>query len=473
MRASKLSRGPNRSRRRKGLAAGLSLLWLCLPLVGRPAEPPQTLEALVEQVQHNRRAQRRLNEKRVARFLAARQKRQAMLKKARAALKAAKAREEKLTRMFEQNEKKLAGLEAELRQRSASLEGVFNTARQAAESLLHTLNHSLISAQFPKRGQALSAITESEALPTIEDLRRLWLAFLKHMAATGQVVTFSAPVITPAGKVDQRRVSRIGPFTAVSEGRYLRYLADVGLVEPSQQPASRLLELAAAFAKADPGEVVPMAVDPSRGAILSVVVHSPNLLERIHQGGWIGYLTIALGAIALLIALQRFIALWGIGRRMARQRDERRPREDNPLGRILGVYADEDDAVETLHLKLDEAIMKELPAIERGLPTLSMVAEIAPLLGLLGTVVGMIITFQTITMFGSNDPQLMAAGISKALVTTVLGLVVAIPLLLIHSGLSSKSNRLVQILDEESAAIVAQLAEARQAEGDSADGSHA
>jgi biopolymer transport protein ExbB len=214
-----------------------------------------------------------------------------------------------------------------------------------------------------------------------------------------------------------------------------------------------------------------MAVDPSRGAILSLLVQSPSLRERIHQGGWIGYLTIVLGVIALLIALQRFVYLFIIGQRIDRQRRQETPSEDNPLGRILSVYVSDKEDVETLNLKLDEAILKEVPHIERGLPVLAILADIAPLLGLLGTVTGMIKTFQSITMFGTSDPKLMSAGISEALVTTVLGLVVAIPILLIHSGLSSKSNRLIQVLDEESAAIVAWLAEKKQELLEKRDGS--
>ena len=116
-------------------------------------------------------------------------------------------------------------------------------------------------------------------------------------------------------------------------------------------------------------------------------------------------------------------------------------------------------SVETLSLKLDEAILRETPSIERGLVTLAILAAVAPMLGLLGTVSGMIETFQSITLFGTGDPKLMSGGISQALVTTELGLAVAIPILLIHSALSSKSNRLIQILDEESAAIVARNAE--------------
>jgi biopolymer transport protein ExbB len=193
---------------------------------------------------------------------------------------------------------------------------------------------------------------------------------------------------------------------------------------------------------------------------MSLLVQAPDLKERIQQGGWIGFIILFIGAIGLLIALQRFISLSIMGRAVAKQQKESVADKKNPLGRILSVYSDRISLdIETLSLKLDEATLREIPKIERGLITLAILAAIAPMLGLLGTVSGMIETFQSITLFGTGDPKLMSGGISQALVTTELGLAVAIPILLIHSLLSSKSNRLVQILDEESAALVASNAE--------------
>jgi biopolymer transport protein ExbB len=193
---------------------------------------------------------------------------------------------------------------------------------------------------------------------------------------------------------------------------------------------------------------------------MALLVQTPNLQERIKQGGWIGYIILILGAIGLLIALIRFVVLMRMEHGVSKQQKTKELNMKNPLGRILSVYSDKiAQDVETLSLKLDEAILRETPSIERGLITLAILAAVTPMLGLLGTVSGMIETFQSITLFGTGDPKLMSGGISQALVTTELGLAVAIPILLIHSALSSKSNRLIQILDEESAAIVARNAE--------------
>ena len=196
------------------------------------------------------------------------------------------------------------------------------------------------------------------------------------------------------------------------------------------------------------------------------MAHAPTLLERIEgwidQGGLIGWIILGVGTTGLLLALSRLLVLIRLDRRIRHQMRKDQADSGNPLGRILNVYLGNPRVdTETLELKLDEAILKELPRIRWGLGGLSVLAAVAPLLGLLGTVTGIIETFQSITLHGNGDPRFLSGGISQALVTTVEGLVVAIPLMLLHSLLSSHSNRLVQILDEQSAALVAQRAEQR------------
>jgi len=283
------------------------------------------------------------------------------------------------------------------------------------------------------------------------------------MTESSKVKQFALPVITAQGMVEEKQVTRIGPFSAFSDGQFLRYLPETGnLVALGRQPVERLQKVAAEFESADAGLFEPVVVDPTRGAIMALLVQAPDLKERIQQGGWIGYLILLLGAIGLLIAIQRFISLSLTGQQVAKQQKQSTPDTKNPLGRILSVYSDGlANELDTITLKLDEAILREVPKVERGLITLAILAAIAPMLGLLGTVSGMIETFQSITLFGTGDPKLMSGGISQALVTTELGLAVAIPLLLIHSLLSGKSNRLVQIFDEESAALIARNAEQR------------
>jgi biopolymer transport protein ExbB len=436
------------------------LLSFVLPL-SYAADKPADLDALLQQVKRERVLEQQQNKLREAEFVTARDEQANLLAEAKAQLKYEEQRTEQLNQTFQDYEKGLAEKEALLTEKSGALGELFGTVRQMANDSRGVLEGSMTSVQNQTRGEFLTTLAERKQQPTIEELRRFWLVLQEEMTESGKVSRFSAPIITAEGKVDEREVTRVGVFSAFSEGKFLRYLPETGnLVELGRQPVERLRDVVADFEASPQGAVEPVVIDPTRGAIMALLVQAPDLKERIEQGGWIGFIILGLGAIGLLIALQRFVYLNVVGRGVAKQQKQADISLKNPLGRILSVSSDtQQQDVETLSLKLDEAILREVPKIERGLITLAVLAAIAPMLGLLGTVSGMIETFQSITLFGTGDPKLMSGGISQALVTTELGLAVAIPLLLIHSAISSKSNRLVQVLDEESAALVASNAE--------------
>jgi biopolymer transport protein ExbB len=424
------------------------------------ADKPADLDALLDKVQREGVLEQQQNKLREANFVSARDDQAKLLAEAKAQLAFEEQRSALLNQSFQDHEKGLTEKENLLQDKSGSLGELFGTVRQISNDSRSVLENSMVSAQKPKRTEFLTAMAERKQQPTIEELRTLWLMLQEEMTESGKVSRFNTSIITAEGKVEARDVTRIGVFTAFSDGKFLRYLPETGsLVELGRQPVDRLRSLITDFESTTNGELMPVVVDPTRGAIMALLVQAPDLEERIAQGGWIGFIILGLGAIGLLLAIQRFIFLGIAGRGIAQQQKQTTPSLKNPLGRILSVYSEGMQDVETLSLKLDEAILREIPKIERGLITLAMLAAIAPMLGLLGTVSGMIETFQSITLFGTGDPKLMSGGISQALVTTELGLAVAIPLLLIHSAISSKSNRLVQILDEESAAIVARNAE--------------
>ena len=233
--------------------------------------------------------------------------------------------------------------------------------------------------------------------------------------------------------------------------------------EEEEQPAARYAGMARELQQASGGTVVPMAVDFTRGQILRAVVQSKTPIERVREdGGPVGYVIIGVGLFGLLMCLWKGFVLFTTGAKISRQMKREQANKSNPLGRVLAVYADNPETdIETLELKLDEAILRESAPIETGLSFIKVLYVVAPLLGLLGTVVGMIATFQMITLFGTGDPRMMAGGISTALVTTVLGLVVAIPLTLLHSFLQGKAKALIQVLEEQAAGIIARLAEER------------
>ncbi|OUR73122.1 flagellar motor protein MotA [Methylophaga sp. 41_12_T18] len=436
-------------------------LCLFLSLSVQAAEKPANLDELLKQVKRERILEQQQNKIREAAFVTERDDQARLLAEAKAQLAHEEQRTQLLNNTFQAYEKSLAEQADLLQQKSGTLGELFGTVRQMANDSRSVLESSMTSIQLPNRGDFLTALAERKQQPTIDELRQFWLLLQEEMTESGKVVKLNIPIIAASGEVEQRDVTRVGVFSAFSDGKFLRFIPETGnLVELSRQPVERLQQLAADFSSADEVTLQPTVIDPTRGAIMALLVQAPDLKERIQQGGWIGFIILGLGAIGLLIALIRFVILAIVGQGVNKQLKGGKPSLTNPLGRILSVYSDDlAQDVETLALKLDEAILREIPKIERGLVTLAILAAIAPMLGLLGTVSGMIETFQSITLFGTGDPKLMSGGISQALVTTELGLAVAIPILLIHSALSSKSNRLVQILDEESAAIVARNAE--------------
>ena len=426
------------------------------------AEAPATIDALVEQVRKERTLERQENLEREQKFREALDQQQQLLMEAKARLQAEEKRSEELKSIYEQNEREINAQNTIMSQRMGSLGELHGVVRQIANDIDSIIDTSLVSTQTPGRDDLVDALSASRALPAIDQLEKLWHIVLDELAEAGKVVTFPAKIITSTGDELQQNVTRIGVFNAVSNGHFLRYLPESDhFIEPGRQPAGRFQSMAAALEQSTSG-MVPFPVDPTRGAMLALLVQVPDMKTRIQQGGIIGYMIIVIGIIGLLIALKRFIVLSSIDRKIKVQLHVNAP-GDNPLGRIMAVYKANPDAdTETLGLKLDEAILKETPILQKGLRVVALLGEIALLMGLLGTVTGIIETFQSITLFGTGDPRVMSGGISKALVTTVQGLMTAIPLLLLHSALSSKSNRLIHVLDEKSAAYVAMLAESHQ-----------
>ncbi|MFT7234642.1 MAG: biopolymer transport protein ExbB [Methylophagaceae bacterium] len=424
-------------------------------------EKPKDLDALFERVKHDRVMEQAQNKQREMTFIAQSEQQAVLLAQAKSRLAEQEAKTVELNNTFQVQEQLLAEQNAVLVLKSGSLGELFGTVRQVANESRSVLESSMISAELPDRGQFLGGIAERKQQPSIAEIRQVWLSLQQEMTESGKVKQFTQPIISAQGMMEEKLVTRIGPFSAFSEGQFLRYLPETGnLVALGRQPVDRLQQVAADFESADAGEFEPVVIDPTRGAIMALLVQAPDLKERIQQGGWIGYLILVLGAVGLLIAIQRFVSLTMTGQQVAKQQKQSTPDNKNPLGRILSACRPGlSNDIDTLTLKLDEAVLREVPRVERGLITLAILAAIAPMLGLLGTVSGMIETFQSITLFGTGDPKLMSGGISQALVTTELGLAVAIPLLLIHSLLSSKSNGLVQIFDEESAALIAHNAE--------------
>ena len=430
-------------------------------------EPADTVLELLDLVRAEAREGSIMNRERVEQFRQARDERQRMLEEVSRQLAAENRRSTQLNRRFEQNEADLSELVERLEIRTGNFGELFGVVRDVAGDTVAAVRTSLVSAQYPDRSDLAREMAEAKELPSLEDLRGLQLMLLEEMAQSGQVVRFSAGITDPAGRPTQGEVVRVGTFNLVHDGKFLTRDSETAALQIlPRQPAGRYVSMAEDLGEATSG-IVEMAVDPSRGQLLGLLIQAPDLVERIQQGGYVGYTIIGMGFIGLLIALWRLVVLQGAGRRIRAQLRSSEANKGNALGRILTVYEEHRSGnLDTLALKLDEAIMREAPVLERYQGILKVFAAVAPLLGLLGTVVGMIITFQQLTLFGTGDPKLMAGGISQALITTVLGLIVAIPLVLLHSVVSSSSQGLVEILEEQSAGLIA-----RKAEGDDKEAS--
>lgn len=427
----------------------------------------QTLEELLKETQRAMQEDTRENQQRIAEFKRERDHQAALLAQAKAQRQALEKRSDELKAKYDENERQLEQLSTVLNEREGNLGEMFGVVRQVAGDIRGVFQQSLVSAQIPGREAFLGELAQSKALPTINELERLWYEIQREITETGKVQEFTTTVLDTDGvpQPDQK-VVRVGVFNAVEDGDFLDWNYDANpptLQILSRQPAGRYQGMAEDLQDADQGEIVTMALDPTRGAILSRVVETPSWRERLDQGGIIGYVIMILGAAGLGLVVYRYMRLNAASRGINQQLQDDKPHDDNPLGRVMMVYTENKSAdVETLELKLDEAILRETGPLEKGLGVIKVIYVIAPLLGLLGTVVGMIETFQMITLFGTGDPRMMAGGISKALVTTMQGLVVAIPLTFLHSVLAAKSREMIHILEEQAAGVIALMAERRR-----------
>jgi biopolymer transport protein ExbB len=441
----------------------LALLALGL-VVAQSAHAATTLDELLEQTRNTRAQAAKANAAREAEFLANKDEQAALLAEAQRARDAAEARSKQLSAQFDANELLLTELDTRLQQRLGSLGELFGVVRQVAGDGSAVMYSSLLSAQYPKRDEFFAEMGKSKALPSIDELERLWFEIQREMTESGRVARFQTRILAADGAPTEAEVVRIGGFIAMTGGQYLNYLPSVGsLGVLSRQPPAELTEFASEL-QAAPSGYAKAAVDPSRGVLLAMLVQRPNVMERIEHGEAVGYVIIVVGLIGALVAVYQTFFL--IRTRMAVRRQLAqldRPTSDNPLGRVLGaVKADplsiEEDA-EVVELRISEAVLREVPKLERFQAFLRLAVAAGPLLGLIGTVIGMIITFQSITESGSSDPRLMANGISQAMIATVLGLGIAVPLLFVNAGLASMSRSLVQILDEQSTGLLAESLE--------------
>jgi len=450
---------------KKQIIAALMVMVSGTAFAQSEGEPKaKSLDELLRLVEQGRARESRENREREQRFASAKSEQQRLLRDAQNQKVALERRSNQLEAGFDRNEIRTSDLTELLDDRLGSLKEMFGVLQQVAGDTRGQFENSVTSVQFADRGEFLTDLAttlgSTSRLASMDEIERLWFELQREMTESGKVVKFPTTVITAEGEEVEEEVVRVGTFNIISDGKYLQFIPETGnVLELPRQPQGRFVSTTKDVFNATSG-AVGFGVDPSRGSILGLLVQAPNLRERIAQGGLIGYLIIALGCLAMLIALERLVVLGLEGRKVAGQLKSDKPKDNNPLGRVLkAADAHRGADLETLELKMGEAIIKEAPKLSRGLLFLKIIAVVAPLMGLLGTVTGMINTFQAITLFGTGDPKLMAGGISQALVTTVLGLSVAIPTVLLHTVVTGRSRRIIHVLEEQGAGIVAEHSE--------------
>ena len=429
-------------------------------------ETANSMQELLNLIEQGQARDSREAREREQRFAQARTEQQNLVNQARAERTRQERESARLEQLFNDNQERIITARAALDERLGALKELFGVLQTVAGDAQGRFNVSLTNIQYPERERFLvqlgSKMAGANSLASIEEIERLWYELQREVTATGTIVRFPHEVTTADGEVVNTDIVRVGAFNIVFEDGYLQYNPTTGSVsELLRQPdQSRYPDSAEDMAASEPGEIVTFGVDGTRGGILALLVESPTIQDRINQGGIVGYCIIGLGIFGLLIAFWRWIALSTAARKVNAQLKSDTASTDNPLGRVLAAYeANQQADTETIELKLSEAALKEMPDLTKGLLFIKVISVVAPLMGLLGTVTGMIKTFQVITLFGAGDPKMMAGGISQALMTTVLGLVVAIPMVLIHTLVSGQSRKIINVLQSQSAGIVAEHSE--------------
>ncbi|MDF2155783.1 MotA/TolQ/ExbB proton channel family protein [Vibrio sp. CAU 1672] len=440
--------------------------WLSAALISTAVLVPHTTQAsesgvaqqktLLQHAQQENRQQQAHNVVREAGFKQTEQELQALKNKLEAQRAALQAQADSLAVTFSNNESELVRLEEKLRLETGSLGELFGVVRQSAKELQAELKHSVTGVDANSYQQNIDDIVAAKSLPTLDQLQAMWRSMQEQVKASGEMTKVSFTLLDGEGREQTVSGVRLGSMALLDDVGYVRWNGQRGdavnyLRQPDNGPTATTL---------NSGEINAVVIDPSRGILLGQLANSPTLAERLNAGGVVAKIILGLLTVGLIIVLVRGVSLMIARQKIVKQLQHPAQPADNPLGRVLAVYhKDRYRSVEALELRLLEAVLDEQAQLEKGLSMLKLLAALAPMLGLLGTVTGMIETFQVITQFGNGDPKVMAGGISMALVTTVLGLIAAMPLLLAHNLLSSQAENIRNILEKQGIGLVAEQAE--------------
>ena len=415
------------------------------------------LDLLVESVKTTASIRAKEDRARLNKFLSDKNKQQSLLDNMKYKLTLEERRSERLTKEYEDNDAQLSDLEEQLTLKLGSFGELFGIVRQTAGESKGQFALSLTNIEFPKRIEFLGDLAERKSLdlPTTEELERLWYEILNELNQSGKVKSYNADILTKSGELVNQDVLRIGVFNSVSNGNYLNLVTEQNLLEYlPKQPERSIRRSAKKLQNSDDYREV--FIDPTRGSLLTKLIDRDTWLERINAGGFVGYVIIIILILGLAMGALRFKFLNEESKSINKELEANQFADDSILGKLNSIYSKyTGDNPEDLESQLEDILAKATPPLEKNLSVIKLLAAVAPLLGLLGTVIGMIETFQAITLFGTGDPKLMAGGISQALVTTMLGLIAAVPLLFVHNILDSRSRAISQIYEEQAIGLLA------------------
>ncbi|MDA8674611.1 MotA/TolQ/ExbB proton channel family protein [Gammaproteobacteria bacterium] len=415
------------------------------------------LDLLVESVKTTASIRAKEDRARLNKFLSDKNKQQSLLDNMKYKLKLEERRSERLTKEYEDNDAELSDLEEQLTLKLGSFGELFGIVRQTAGESKGQFMLSLTNIEFPDRIEFLGDLAERKSLdlPTTEELERLWYEILNELNQSGKVKSYNADILTKSGELVNQDVMRIGVFNSVSNGDYLNLVAEQNLLEYlAKQPERSIRRSVKKLQNSDDYREV--FIDPTRGSLLTKLIDRDTWLERINAGGFVGYVIIIILVLGLTMGVLRFKFLDNESKSINKELETNNFSEDSILGKLNSIYSKySGNNPEDLESQLEDILAKATPPLEKNLSVIKLLAAVAPLLGLLGTVIGMIETFQAITLFGTGDPKLMAGGISQALVTTMLGLIAAVPLLFVHNILDSRSRAISQIYEEQAIGLLA------------------
>ncbi len=451
----------------------LGTTLLVLPVMATAAFAAESLDDLLDSVRTVRAQEDQSYKERATAFNATpADQQEKMLQDALANREGLSQLSKTLSEQFSANELAINDLKKQLRDKAAmlGLTEIFGVSKQVAGDTSTILRQSLISTQFPAkageqgRDEFLRAYSASQATPTPAELERVWFEIQREMTASGAVAKYKSSVVQPGGEAVEAEVIRIGPFTATSDGKFLDYVPSLKALNVyPRQPPEEFLAFVNELQSAD-GGYVQAVVDSARGVLLSLYVDRPSWGARIELGEEIGYIILVVGALGLLAFFWQLAYLMTVRSGINRQlKNLEKPTADNALGRVLLAFKGDPNQIEQdadiAELRISEAVLREVPKLDRFQAFLRLGVAAGPLLGLIGTVLGMILTFQSITESGSSDPKLMANGIGQAMIATVLGLGIAIPLLFANALLTSISKGVAQTLDEQAVGMLAESIE--------------